>query len=394
MMSPAEREVVLTYGGAVYKQRYMISWPGRNGLYPIAQYQTTGSEDIFDRTRKQFRDYHLDFYWDDNGTPSDETDDLIKDPANTKNIERNCMGCHATNYTQFTDMTTGEVLCDSIEDPGGEYDIDGDTFINDLNVGCESCHGPGSEHTANMGSDGRFLVNPQYLSPSREVMICARCHDRQVGNGTVKNDHPLNSMDEFPLPGISRAVYLTEYTTRPGPKASSFWPDFKHSKSHHQHGPDFMKSMHYRNQRELVTCTDCHDTHGGTGNRHGLIADPDLPDSPLCMQCHAPEVVNTAQHTAEYIGVAHGAFSASCIECHMVKTAKTGAGEYGFLLSAPTGMAGDESETYFENDISSHIFDVIPKDTLGVKGVQPLSSMPIPYTNSCGVCHDPSSLPF
>jgi len=38
----AERTAQLTYGGAVEKQRYMIDWPGRNGLYPMLQFQTDG----------------------------------------------------------------------------------------------------------------------------------------------------------------------------------------------------------------------------------------------------------------------------------------------------------------------------------------------------------------
>ena len=44
----------------------------------------------------------------------------------TRNIQRNCMGCHAVGYEQYTDTDTGEVLCDTVEDPTGEYDIDGD----------------------------------------------------------------------------------------------------------------------------------------------------------------------------------------------------------------------------------------------------------------------------
>lgn len=392
-MTPlAEREVVLTYGGAVYKQRYMIRWPGLNGLYPVLQYQTAGSDDIYDRTRQQFRDYHLDFFWDDADTPADPTDDEIAAPQNTKNIERNCMGCHAPGYTQFTDMDTMEVLCDSVEDPLGEFDIDGDGHLNDLNVSCESCHGRGSEHVAGVGADGRWILTPENMSPSREIMICGRCHDRQVGNGTIMNDHPLNAMDEFPEPGISRATFLSEYVSRKGPSESNFWPDFEHSKSHHQQAPDFVRSRHYRNPSQLLTCFDCHNMHGGTGFDHGLVADPDAAESPLCMSCHEPTIVSTAAHTEPLLGFAHGGFVASCVECHMTKTAKTGAGNYGFQLSPPTGTAADEDTAYFENDITSHLFDVIPRTA--IQGVQPQSAMPVPYTNRCGTCHDPSSLPF
>lgn len=388
----AERVVKLTYGGAVYKQRYMIEWPGRNGLYPVLQYQHEGDDARYDRTRRVFRDYHLNFYWNDGGTPSDPADDLIQAPDITKNIQRNCLGCHATGYTQYTDATTNEILCDAVEDPNGEYDIDGDGFINDLNTGCETCHGPGSEHVvANAAS---AIVSPELLSPSREVQLCGRCHDRQEGADAIGNEQPLNAAGEFPWAGIGRDEYLTNYVSQPGPAQGSFWPDFKHSKSHHQQVPDMLKSKHYRNDEELLTCTTCHDVHGFSDHEHGLVADPDAPDSPLCMNCHADKIASTSEHTLEMLGVPHGAATATCVSCHMVKTAKTGAGRYGFLLGQPTGASTDADITYFENDITSHIFDVPRKNNVGVAGVQPQSAMPIPYTRSCGTCHDPTALPW
>lgn len=44
------------------------------------------------------------------------------------------------------------------------------------------------------------------------------------------------------------------------------------------------------------------------------------------------------------------------------------------------------------NDITSHLFDVPRKTNKAVTGVDPGKAMPIPYTNSCGECHDPGSL--
>jgi hypothetical protein len=384
--------VELTYGGAVYKQRFMVEWPGREGLYPLLQYQTEGDEDVYERTRHTFRDYHLDYYWDDGGTPANLADDVIAAPPLDANAELNCMACHAPGYSQFTDVGTGEILCDSVEDPIGEYDIDGDGFLNDLNVGCESCHGPGSAHSAALGANGRLLVRPELLTPSREVMLCARCHDSYLGNGTVVNGQPLNALDEFPPPGISRAAFLADHVTRNGPDVGDYWPDFTHAMHNQMHASDFLRAKHYRNARELVSCSSCHDVHGGTGFDHGLIADPDATDSPLCMTCHAGQIASTAVHTEAVLGVAHGGFFASCVECHMTKTAKSGAGRYGQLLATPTGTPADADTTYFENDITSHLFDVIPKSA--VQGETPGTAMPVPYTNACGTCHDASDLHF
>jgi hypothetical protein len=388
----AERVVQLTYGGAVQKQRYMIDWPGLNGLYPVLQFQTQGSDSRYERTRRQFRDYHLDFYVDNSGTPADVSDDVLKTPDVTKNISRNCIGCHAGGYEQYTDGVTGEVLAHTIQDPYGEYDIDGDGFLNDMNTGCENCHGPGSTHVLAEGP--RFIVLPEYLSPSRSNQLCGRCHNRQQGKDAIGNDHPLNVAGEFPLPGISRGEFLEDYvkSTANGPQASAFWADFKHSKSHHQQYPDFVKSDHYRNDSRLLVCADCHDMHGGTDHERALVADPHEPESPLCMSCHGGQIGSTAEHTQALLGVAHGAAVASCVDCHMNKTAKTGAGKYGYQLSNPTGTSADSSEIYFENDITSHVFDVPRKSNVGVEGVLPESAMPIPYTKSCGTCHDPSDL--
>ncbi len=392
-MSPATREVKLNYGGGVKKQRYMIDWPGRNGLYPLLQYQSQGDEGKYDRTRRQFRDYHLDFFWDNNGTPTVGTDDVIKTPDVSKNISRNCLGCHAPGYEQYLDPVTNEVLCDSVEDPGAEFDIDGDGLVNDLNVGCETCHGPGSEHVANKG--GRFIVAPQNITPSREVMICDRCHDRIVGNGPfTHNDIPMDPNGKFPPPGISRAEYVASYVTTYGPAASKNWPDDIHAKSHHQQVPDFYKSKHYRNPYHMITCSSCHDLHGGTGNSAMLIDDPNDLDQALCQTCHESRIGTSVEHSLEMTGAAHGKAVATCVDCHMIKTAKTGAGDYGALLGAPTGTSADDEITYFENDITSHVFDVPRKSNVGVAGVTPAKAMPIPYTQSCGSCHDPSALKY
>jgi hypothetical protein len=45
------------------------------------------------------------------------------------------------------------------------------------------------------------------------------------------------------------------------------------------------------------------------------------------------------------------------------------------------------------NDITSHLFDMPRKTNKAVKGVEPGKAMPIPYTNSCGGCHNVDDLP-
>lgn len=397
-MSPMTLVSKYTYGAAVYKQRFLVGFPGRKGHYPFLQFQaypgiSTGSDDHYDRTRGVWRDYHLDYFWDTSAN-------MLKEPPAGKTFEGNCAGCHFTGYRTYQDLDTGEWLADAVNDPNGAFDIDGDGLLDEVNTGCEKCHGAGSVHVdlnLNGPPSSRHIVDIGSLSPSREIMVCGRCHDRSQGNGTVKNDHLLNVDDEFAPPGISRAELLANYTSRKGPAAGNFWQDFEHSKSHHQQYADLIKSVKYRNDEQIVVCSDCHDVHadrtrdGFQEYRHNLVGDPSDPNSTLCARCHALDPV---VHMIEETGVAHGGGQTECSSCHMPRTAKTGAGQYGLLLAPPTGGSEDVDSVYWMNDISSHLFDFVDKYSLGVAGEQPGKAMPSPYTNRCGTCHDASTLPF
>lgn len=384
--------VELTYGGAVYKQRNLVSILGRKGRYPLLQYQSEGNDGRYDRTRKQFRDYHLDWYWNDAAK-------TFQYPATTKNFEANCVACHITGFERYVDPMTGEAMSRGVPDVNGAFDLDGDGTPEEINTGCEVCHGPGSEHAAwasqpaNANRAARYVVKPDYLSPSRNMQICGRCHDRQSGQGSVVNDEPLNSMNQMPPPGISRHDYLASYITRKGPKASSMWSDGLHSKSHHQQYSDMLKSTKYRNSRWLVTCADCHDSHGKGAFENHLKANPSDPVSGLCAQCHAKDLT---QHMLAQTGATHAGGATTCAKCHMPKTAKTGSGRYGNLLATPNGTSGDAAIAYFENDIASHLFGAIArKYHPNVDGDLPINAMPIPYTNSCGQpCHTAGTLQF
>ena len=141
---------------------------------------------------------------------------------------------------------------------------------------------PGSEHVAN-GGRSRFIVNPRYLSAERSSVVCGRCHDRRQGYGgpTIGYTQAISEAGELARPGISRHELITKYTdpikkgpTMRGPgREDNIWPDDVHSNKPHQQYSDFLKSKMYRNDRLLVTCSDCHDMHGGTPYPRWLIHD-------------------------------------------------------------------------------------------------------------------------
>jgi predicted CXXCH cytochrome family protein len=362
---PRTYPVEMTYGGGLYKQRYLL----RVGdlTYPFLQFNTEGDEAFADRTRKPWRDYHADWLYN-------EQSGKLTDPPKKKAFEIECASCHFNGYS-LTPTVGGEFIPGAANDPAGEADIDGDGVPNELNVGCETCHGPGSAHVrAPKTKRASTIVNPRKLASERSMVICNQCHSRP--QGTMKNDQPINKDNRMLTPGASRNDYLVNHTSREDAAQKDFWPDGVHSKSHHQQGTDMVRSKKYINGTQLMTCSDCHDPHGKSGVKHQLRMEARDAKSSLCASCHK---VDSKEHTAKTVGFAHEEIN--CVSCHMPKTMQTGAG-------LGKGKDGKDGKNYWTNDITSHLFDVPRKTNVGVKGIEPGKAMPIPYTNACGGCHD------
>ena len=65
------------------------------------------------------------------------------------------------------------------------------------------------------------------------------------------------------------------------------------------------------------------------------------------------------------------------------------------IQTPPYADAEEEAQnTYWESPMRSHVFDVPLKTNIMVRGVLPGNAMPIPYTGSCGTCHEIDELPF
>lgn len=369
-----EYPVEMTYGGGLYKQRYLLRI-GKN-LYPFLQFNTLGDDANASRTRKPFRDYHADWFF------NEETKKL-QDPPVAKSFEKECAACHYTGYT-LTKMDSGEYIAGAVNDPNGEFDLDGDGVPNELNIGCESCHGPGSAHVkAKKAQKAATIVSPGKLASERAAVICGQCHSRP--QGFLKNDQPVNKDYKMMIPGTSRNEYLVNYTTREDAAPKDIWES--HSKSHHQQYLDFIRSAKYRNGDHILSCGDCHDPHGISTVKHQMREDAVSPNSTFCQSCHA-EQKDIAKHTEAAVGTAHNVEETkiTCTSCHHPKTAQTGAG-FG------KGLVTEDGKVYWMNDITSHLFTVPRKDNVFVKGIDPDKAMPIPYTNSCGIaCHDAKSM--
>lgn len=408
--SPAHLEIKLLYGGAVHDQRYIVSVPpglaARQGWYTLLRYNMTGRDTRLHRERRLWQDYKFWMWWaaGADGRYGTGDDVVTAPPINNNAVQTMCAACHLTGWERYQDKASGEFLVRAANDPGGEVNIDDDPALDEINVGCESCHGPGSQHVAN-GGRARFIVNPKYLSAERSSVVCGRCHDRRQGYGGPVNGYTqaISQTGELARPGISRRELITTFTdpVKKGPtvrgpgREDNIWADDVHSNKPHQQYADFLKSTMYRNERHLVACSDCHDMHGNTPYRRWLIHDPDNAASQLCQRCHK---VDEAAHMEAKLNAKMKGLQTRCIDCHMPGTANTGgvAGDFGRLIKVPpyAHAQDEESNAYWEGGLKSHVFDVPSKTNVAVRGVAPGRAMPVPYTSSCGTCHVVSELPF
>jgi hypothetical protein len=408
--SPAHLEIKLLYGGAVHDQRYVVSVPAglgnRPAWYTVLRYNMTGRDNRLNRQRRIWQDYKFDLWWSGGADKSVGTSDdvITAPPVNTNALQTMCAACHLTGWERYEDKSTGQLLVRAVNDPAGELNIDDDPEMDEINIGCERCHGPGSEHVAAKGPF-RAIVNPKYLSAERSAVVCGTCHDRRQGYGgdTIGYTQPISKDGVLARPGISRHELITVFTdpikkgpTTRGPgREDNIWPDDVHSSQPHQQYSDFLKSKMYRNHRLLVTCSDCHDMHGNTPYPRFLLHDAENAASPLCQRCHP---VESLSHMETKLNARMKGAMTRCIDCHMPGTAIVGgiAGDFGRFIKPPpyNNPTEEEDNAYWEGPINSHVFDVPMKTNVAVRGVPPGRAMPIPYTSSCGTCHVVNELPF
>ncbi len=189
-------------------------------------------------------------------------------------IERGCLYCHVgTTKPQRSGYQRV-----ALEEPA---------------ISCERCHGPGSGHVAFHESgkkvDGidHTIVNPAHLSRERQEDICAQCHLR--GEATVA----VSGKD------------LTDY--RPGLRLADFRVDYRlRSPSGEMkvvgHVAQMRLSPCYARSDKL-TCTTCHDSHGG--------GDARAQSQQACLQCHEDADCGESHERRAEKG------DNQCVACHM-----------------------------------------------------------------------------
>jgi predicted CXXCH cytochrome family protein len=309
--------VVRTYGGWGWKQRYQVKIGNHHYILPFQWNQATS----------RWVPYNLQNWYKEDGS--------LKTPPVEKSFEMSCAGCHNTGL-ELKKVDRGY-----------------ESKYIELNIGCEKCHGPGSEHVRSPKTKGK-IIHPRKLPYERSLEVCGQCHSRGVSVPNGIFEYPWNDKDNKPYKiGEPLSNY---YQFKPG-----IWGDPQvHSKSHHQQWLDFQKSGHFFAR---VHCFNCHNPHGGPSRSQLIKADH---NNNLCLSCHGKDKkfanawairIHTKHNYApETRGISR------CSSCHLVKTAS----------SAEAG------------DIHNHDFRIIrPRVSLEMFEKDPKNVVP----NSCNGCH-------
>ncbi|HZV60602.1 MAG TPA: cytochrome c3 family protein, partial [Candidatus Eremiobacteraceae bacterium] len=227
-------DVALVYG-SVWKQRYFTK-RGDDYFPEPAQWDITGRV-----WRKYFVAKGTD-WWE----PFYPPDNMQRPTGPT------CDGCHSVDYN----IHTKEVA--------------------EWNVGCEKCHGAGSEHVEHPTRVN--IQNPARLDYVQASDTCIQCHSQ--GRPPVS---PIEGKYyDWPV-GFHAGLHLQDFWQLEehtlGQTTFTHFPDGTAHKNRMQ-GNDFVQSVMYRRG---VTCFSCHDVHGTEHN-----AQLRKPADQLCLDCHGP----------------------------------------------------------------------------------------------------------
>ena len=276
-------EIAYTFG--VYPlQQYLIAFPGgRFQMLPIAWDA---------RPRKDGGQRWMHLYPDQAISPAD--------PLHWTGVYQNwalqCAECHTTNLRKGYDAASNTYK----------------TTYSEINVACESCHGPAGAHVtwanqssrpdAAQGNIGlrslRTRWNEAWKFPDANTKVavrdqradpaglnsCAACHARR---STISEDHKAGA----PLEDSHRLAMLT---------TPNYYADGQQREEVYVWGSFLQSKMFQRG----VTCMDCHEPHSQKLRAEG---------NALCLRCHNANDFETPRHHQHQAGSA----GAQCVACHM-----------------------------------------------------------------------------
>ena len=224
-----------------------------------------------------------------------------------------CAGCHTTGYQPATKTW------------------------NELNIGCEACHGPGGDHAAS--------EDPSLIVIDSTTEACGRCHIR--AESAAMPGFAAKAFN-FPIGYVAGQPSTLQFIPEPLGAAASFFPDGTSNRHREQYldmnYPGRTPTKHYENG---VACTKCHNPHtAGTltsyagslpAGKYGIkiynnvahtsssvaweagdnlwnpTTHATISKENLCKTCHA----TVSDHHVHQFNAAASAATVTCVDCHM-----------------------------------------------------------------------------
>lgn len=212
--------------------------------------------------------------------------------GNKNDWETNCGTCHSTGF---------KLTAYDEKNPAAQK-----WAMAERNVGCESCHGPGSEHLKTKKASSIYSLKGK--SVEEKTRMCGYCHIRaenelfKTPQGASSEHMPHPQVGKSWHPGEDWTKWYPEHVVIPGVQpedkidaahkgdlAGMFIMDDKAKNSgvyeagkHHQQYQEYLQSAHYKTSKEKdrMSCSSCHSSHA-TEDKPKMIAAKDS-----CKQCH------------------------------------------------------------------------------------------------------------
>lgn len=249
------------------EKEYKISYTF--GVTPLQQYLVD-----FDKGRKQVLRVTWDviqkkWYHQYKGQ-SIVPNDWLHWTQGAQNWNTMCAECHSTHLKK-------------------NYNIEADDFhttYSEINVACESCHGPAKDHLnwATKNPSGKNTQILKGIAQKEQIVLCAPCHARR-SKLTANLEEGKDFEDQYILQTLSTEFYHGDGQIN---EEDYVYGSFRQSKMY----------------TEGVRCSDCHDPHSLQLKFNG---------NKLCLQCHVPTVYDSEKHHFHV----NNTEASLCINCHM-----------------------------------------------------------------------------
>ncbi len=204
------------------------------------------------------------------------------------NWNNRCADCHSTNFQK------------KYLEKSKHYN----SQFSEINVSCQSCHGPGKKHIEWSKSKNKHLfeslglvVNYKDKTDKRILNTCARCHSRRKQLTATSYQHQKSFLSQYQPELITEGLY--HYDGQIDDEVFVYG--------------SFVQSKMYQHD---VTCIDCHNPHSGKIKLEG---------NKLCLQCHKlspPTQKFSSLKSKNYDDPTHhfhkkDSAGAQCVNCHM-----------------------------------------------------------------------------